>query len=104
MVMIAFTVVPVIANFYFRRLLTTLEMIGGIIHVVFFVVTIVVLVTLAERSTVGFVFNNLWTDISGWTNPGIGFSLGILTVTFPITSFDGVLHMSKSPKIMIIAC
>ena len=96
--MIAFTVVPVIANFYFRRLLTTLEMVGGIIHVVFFVVTIVVMVTLSERSTSSFVFNNLWTDISGWTNPGVAFSLGILTVTFPITSFDGVLHMSKSPK------
>ncbi|TVY39860.1 Choline transport protein [Lachnellula subtilissima] len=111
MCMIAFTIVPVIANFYFRSLLTTLEMIGGIIHVMFFVVTIVVMVTLSERSTTGFVFSNLWTDVSGWTNPGIAFSLGILTVAFPITSFDGVLHMSdevqgartRVPRSMITA-
>ncbi|TVY88655.1 Choline transport protein [Lachnellula willkommii] len=52
------------------------------------------MVTLSERSTTEFVFHELWTGLSGWTNPGVSFSLGILTVAFPITSFDGVLHMS----------
>jgi len=76
-------------------MLNTLEMIGGICHVLFFIVSIITLVVLAERSTSSFVFNNLWHDVSGWENPGVAFSLGLLTVTFPITSFDGVLHMSQ---------
>lgn len=97
LIMWAFVVLPVVWNFWFRKMLNTLEMIGGICHVVFFIISIVTLVVLAERSTASFVFNNLWNSYSGWENPGVAFSLGIITVTFPITSFDGVLHMSKSP-------
>ena len=89
-----FVIIPVVWNFWFRRMLNTLEMIGGICHVVFFIVSVTTLAVLAERSTAGFVFNTIWKDFSGWTNPGVAFSLGIITVTFPITAFDGVLHMS----------
>jgi hypothetical protein len=78
--------------------LNTLEMIGGICHALFFIVSIITLVVLAERSPADFVFNTLWHDLSGWDNPGVAFSIGLLTVTFPITSFDGVLHMSKCSK------
>jgi choline transport protein len=70
-------------------------MIGGICHVVFFLVSIITLVVLAEKSSAAFVFNNLWHNVSGWNNPGVAFSIGLITVTFPITAFDGVLHMSK---------
>jgi Amino acid permease len=98
LIMWCFVIIPVIWNFWFRRMLNTLEMIGGICHVVFFIVSIITLVVLAQRSSASFVFNTLTADIniSGWTNPGVAFSLGMLTVTFPITSFDGILHMSKS--------
>jgi hypothetical protein len=34
------------------------------------------------------VFNTLTHDISGWTNPGVAFGLGLLTMTFPITGID----------------
>jgi hypothetical protein len=95
LIMWGFVVFPVMWNFWFRRMLNTLEMIGGICHVIFFIVSIITLVALAERSPASFVFNNLWHDLSGWNNPGVAFSIGLITVTFPITSFDGVLHMSK---------
>jgi hypothetical protein len=90
----AFIVGPVICNLFLRRVLNVLETIGGICHVLFFVISIAVLTTLAERSTTEFVFNTLTRDVSGWSNPGVAWSLGLLTTVFPITSFDGVLHMS----------
>ena len=81
-----FVVISVVWNFWFRRMLYTLEMIGGICDVIFFIVSITLLVLLAERSDASYVFNILTTDLSGWTNPCIAFSLGLLTVTFPLTS------------------
>lgn len=93
--MYAFIVVPVLCNFALRRTLNTLETIGGICHVLFFITVIAVLAVTAERSTTDFVFKTLTHDVSGWTNPGVAWCLGLLTTVFPITSFDGVLHMSR---------
>lgn len=98
LIMWGFVVVPVVWNFWFRSKLNTIEMIGRICHAVFFVISIITLVVLAEKSSAGFVFNTLWHGISGWNNPGVAFSIGLITVTFPITSFDGILHMSKCTK------
>ena len=84
MIMWAFIFIPLVFNLYFRIVLNTLESIGGIIHVVFFIVTIIVLTVLAQRSTSDFVFKTLVTGGSGWTNPGISFCLGLLTVVFPL--------------------
>lgn len=84
MIMWAFIFIPLVFNLYFRIVLNTLETIGGIIHVVFFIVTIIVLTVLAQHSTTDFVFNTLVTGVSGWTNPGISFCLGLLTVVFPL--------------------
>jgi amino acid transporter len=95
MLMYAFIVVPVICNLALRRVLNTLETIGGICHVLFFIATITVLSTLAERSTTDFVFKTLTNDVSGWRNPGVAWCLGLLTTVFPTTGFDGVLHMSE---------
>jgi hypothetical protein len=80
-----FILTPLVFNLCFRKLLNTFETIGGIIHIVFFVVTIVTLTTLAERSTTDFVFKTIVTGVSGWTNPGICFGIGLLTVVNPLT-------------------
>lgn len=78
-------------------MLNTLEVIGGVCHLLFFFVSIITLVVMAEHSSPSFVFNTLWHEFSGWNNPGVAFSIGIITVTFPITAFDGVIHMSRFP-------
>ena len=98
LIMWGFVILPVAWNFYFRRALNTMEMIGGVCHVVFFIISVIVLVVLARRSDSSFVFNTLTHDISGWTNPVVAWGVGLLTVTFPITAFDGVLHMSDEVK------
>lgn len=92
--LIAFLIVPLILNLYLRKIINYLETIGGIFHVVLFVAIVTTLCTLAKRSTPEFVFKTLHTD-AGWDNPGVAFSIGMLATAYPISSFDGVLHMSK---------
>jgi amino acid transporter len=99
LIMWAFILVPTLCNLFLRRVLNTFETIGGVCHVIFFIAVIVTVVCLGERSTSDFVFKTLTHGFSGWTNPGIAFNLGLITMTFPITSFDGVLHMSKADKV-----
>jgi len=90
MIMWAFILIPLVFNLYFRKLLNTFETIGGILHVVFFIVTIITLAALAQRSTTDFVFKTLVTDVSGWTNPAVSFGIGLLTVVFPVAGEIGV--------------
>jgi FtsH-binding integral membrane protein len=85
MIMWCFIIIPLICNLWFRKVLNTLETIGGIVHFVFFLVNIITLATLAKRSTNDYVFKTLTNDISGWKNPTIAFGLGLLTMTFPIS-------------------
>ncbi|KAL6157973.1 hypothetical protein ACJQWK_07949 [Exserohilum turcicum] len=108
--LIAFLIVPLVLNLYLRRIINYLETIGGVFHVVFFVVIITTLCTLSKRSTPEYVFKTLHTD-AGWDNPGVAFSIGMLATAYPISSFDGVLHMieetkeprKRVPKAMVLA-
>lgn len=79
-----FTVVPFLGSLYFRKMVDVLQTLGSICHIVFFVVCIALLAVLGKRSTPGFVFNTLTHDVSGWTNPGVAWGIGLLTVTLPL--------------------
>jgi choline transport protein len=85
LIMWAITTFPFLGNFWFRKLLGPLEAIGAICHVVFFIVSIITLVVLAQRSTVDYVFKTLTHDVSGWTSPVVAWGIGLLTVTYPLT-------------------
>jgi choline transport protein len=89
-----FVLVPVLWNIYARRLLVILELIGGVCHIVFFICQVSILGVMARRSTNEFVWETLIHDVSGWENKCTAFSIGLLTVVFPLSGFDGVLHMS----------
>jgi choline transport protein len=75
-------------NLWFRQLLNTFELLGGLLHIIFFIASIITLVVLARRSTPDFVFNTLTTGQSGWTNPGVSWGLGLLTVTFAVSGAE----------------
>lgn len=79
MLMWMFTIIPLIFNIWFKRVVNAIETVGIILHVTFYIVTIVTLVALAKRSTNDFVWNTIVHDISGWTNPGAAFGIGLLT-------------------------
>ena len=65
MFMWLFILVPLVFNLYFKRLLNTFEIIGGITHIVFFIVSIATLTALARHSTNQFVWQTIVDDISG---------------------------------------
>ena len=85
MLMWLFILIPYVFNFWFRKLLATLELIGGICHIVFFMINILTLAVLARRSTNDYVFKTLTHDVSGWTNPAVAWGIGLLTVVWPVS-------------------
>ena len=85
LIMWGLILVPFVFNLWFRQLLNTFELVGGLLHIIFFISSIITLVVLARRSTADFVFNTLTTGQSGWNNPGVSWGLGLLTVTFAVS-------------------
>jgi choline transport protein len=112
MIMWCFIIISLIFNIWFRRVLNTLESIGGVVHVVFFFINIITLTVLAQRSTNDYVWKTLTHNVSGWTNPAVSWGLGLLTMTGAISGkqklhlesyglltfvgADGLLHMSTA--------
>ncbi|KAF1846141.1 amino acid transporter [Cucurbitaria berberidis CBS 394.84] len=111
LIMWSLTVFPFVGNFWLPRFINPLETVGAVCHVVFFFASIITLAVMADKSSVEYVFHTLTHDVSGWTNPAVAWGLGLLTVTYPLTGFDGVLHMSdevqrarlRIPRSMILS-
>ena len=85
LIMWAVLAVPVIINIYARRLLAPVEVVGGICHLMFLPAILVTLICLAPRSDAAFVFTDFVSGLSGWSNDGVVWCLGLLAVTFPLT-------------------
>ncbi len=94
LIMWGLILLPFLFNLWFRKLLNTFELVAGIFHFLFFFVAIITLAVLAQRSTPKYVFTTFTQGQSGWENPGVTWGLGLLTVTYAVNGFDGVLHMS----------
>ena len=75
-----FILTPLVVNLWFKKFLNVIETAGAIVHVVFFIVSIITLATLAQHSTTKFVFETIVNDVSGWKNPGVAFGIGLLPV------------------------
>ena len=78
----AITFLVLIINVWCIKLLPVIQLVAGVCHVAFFVALLIPLVILAPKSSPKFVFTRLINDESGWTNPGIAWSIGLLTVTW----------------------
>ena len=81
----AFLALPVLGNVYGRRLLKAVEIMGGVLHIVFFVVTITTLAVMARRSTAKFVFTESFFGQSGWESEGVQWCIGLLSITSVLT-------------------
>jgi len=84
LLMSLFILISLVFNLWFKRVLNFIETAGSIIHVVFFIVSIITLAAIAQRSTNEFVFKTIINDVSGWTNPGVAFGIGLLPVAVGI--------------------
>jgi choline transport protein len=85
LIMWAIIAISFLLNIWFKQLLNVFETLGGIFHIIFFISSIVTLAVLAPRSSLEYVFNTLTTGQSGWTNPGVTWGIGLLTLTFAIS-------------------
>jgi hypothetical protein len=79
LLMWAITVALLIWNFYFRKWINAVEMIGGVSVFVFLLATVIVLAVGAPKNTSEFVFKTLTHGESGWNDPAICWGIGALT-------------------------
>ncbi|KAJ6103054.1 hypothetical protein N7486_005481 [Penicillium sp. IBT 16267x] len=98
LIMWAIVTVVGFINIYGIKILPALQMLGGIMHIIFFIAIIIPLVLLSRRSTSQFVFTQLMTTEEGWQSKGVAWCLGMLTVTYCFLGFDGVVHMSEEVR------
>ncbi|KJK60991.1 amino acid permease GABA permease [Aspergillus parasiticus SU-1] len=94
----AVLLIPLAVNIYGRRLLSTVEVIGGIIHIVFFPAVLITLIVLGSRNSSEFVWTYFENSASGWHNDGVIWSVGLLTAVYTFSGFDGVVHMAEEVK------
>jgi choline transport protein len=85
LLMWAFLSLPVLGNVYGRKLLKAVEIMGGVLHIVFFVVTITTLAVMSRRSTAKFVFTESFFGQSGWESEGVQWCIGLLSITSVLT-------------------
>ncbi|KAH8700110.1 putative amino acid permease [Talaromyces proteolyticus] len=97
LIMWALTGFSFAVNVWGIQLLPSIQLLGGIFHIVFFIALSVPLVLLANRSTPEFVFKTMMNN-GGWSNDGISWCLGMLTVTYCFLGFDGAIHMSEEVR------
>jgi choline transport protein len=81
----AFLTIPVLCNVYGRKLLEAVEIMGAVLHFVFFIVTVVTLAVMARRSTAEFVFTTSWFGRSGWDSEAVQWCIGLLSITAVLT-------------------
>lgn len=85
LLMWAVVLIPIIINIFARRVLAVIEVVAGIMHVVFLPVTIATFVILAPRNPDACVWDTFVSGLSGWQNPGVVFSVGLLGVLTPLS-------------------
>ena len=75
---------PVVCNIFARKLLGPIEIIGGITHIGFLIVWVIILVVMAPRSTASYVFTTSTSGLSGWTSAHVSWNIGLLTAVFQL--------------------
>ncbi|KAF7181878.1 hypothetical protein CNMCM7691_001175 [Aspergillus felis] len=94
----AVLLIPLAVNIYARRLLSPVEVIGGIIHILFFPAVLITLIVLGSRNSSEFVWTHFENSMSGWENDGVIWSVGLLTAVYTLGGFDGVVHMAEEVR------
>lgn len=83
----ALLAIPAFCNVFARRVLNIIEIVGGITYVVFWIVWIVVSLTMARRSLLVYVFAETYSglEFGGWSNQGVSWCVGLSTAAFPLS-------------------
>lgn len=97
LLMWAFLATPVLCNVFGRKLLKAVEITGGVLHVIFFIVVVTVLACMAQRSTAEFVFTESFFGASGWESEGVQWCIGLISITSVLTG-EPFPSKSMSPE------
>ena len=73
-----------IVNVWGIRLLPAIELVGGICHVLFFVIVLITLVVLSPKQQASFVFTKFLNN-GGWPSDGVSFCVGLLTAVYSLS-------------------
>ncbi|KAL6235491.1 hypothetical protein BDW75DRAFT_230224 [Aspergillus navahoensis] len=93
-----------VVNIFARRCLGIIEIVAGIMHLVFLPIIIGVVgrsaASLNESHNSSedanrFVWDTFVTGFSGWKDAGVVFSVGLLGVITPLSGVDGIIHMAE---------
>lgn len=94
----ALIIPQVLINIFAYKLVPTIGLLAGILHICLFFVVLLVLLVLAivvgYIQPAAYVFTNQ-TYSSGWTDTFVAWNIGMLTSAWSFTGFDGALHMSE---------
>ena len=93
LIMWAFLTLIIVLNIYARKVLVGIELIGGVLHIVFFIATTVALAVMAPKSSASFVFTESFFGQSGWSNQSVQWFLGLLTSTAVLSGKAGKIPL-----------
>ncbi|KAH8890093.1 amino acid transporter [Thozetella sp. PMI_491] len=83
-----------VMNIWGMKLMPTVNMVSGVIHVGAFIAILIVLGVMAEKNTSSFVFVE-FQNSSGWSNDGVSWLVGLLSAVYPFLGYDAACHLSE---------
>ncbi|KAL5332543.1 amino acid/polyamine transporter I [Aspergillus crustosus] len=98
LLMWAVVILPIMVNIFVRQVLATIEIVAGLMHVLFLPIIVGIVVRDALRSADSFVWGTFNSGLSGWGDKGVVFSIGLLGVITPLSGVDGIIHMAEEVK------
>ncbi|KIL85236.1 hypothetical protein FAVG1_11666 [Fusarium avenaceum] len=90
----AFVFYAAAMNVWGHRLLPTANFISGVLHGLFFLVTLIVLAAMSKKNTAHFVFAETQNE-TGWSSSGIAWFVGMISSVYPLLGYDAACHLAE---------
>ncbi|KAL1644092.1 hypothetical protein SLS61_008922 [Didymella pomorum] len=83
-----------VQNVWGVRLLPTLELFAGGLHVLMFFVFCIIMLAMGRNASADFVFTGFINE-TGWDNNPVAWFIGLLPSIWCVIGFDGAIHLSE---------
>ncbi|GKU10341.1 unnamed protein product [Fusarium langsethiae] len=81
-------------NVWGHRALPTANLISGVLHGLFFLVTLIVLAAMSKKNTAHFVFAEAQNE-TGWSSSGVAWFVGMISSVYPLLGYDAACHLAE---------
>ncbi|CEO58444.1 hypothetical protein PMG11_03168 [Penicillium brasilianum] len=103
----AFLLLSGVVNLWGTRLMSLVENVSLVIHIVAFIILFTVIwVCAPTHNSASFVFT-YFVNNSGWSSSGVSWSIGMLSSAYVLVGYDGAIHLCeemKSPQTAVPWC